>query len=44
MVNATVLKHLLGQPLRGEYRRELVERYPQLNGIVEPAGGDLPLP
>jgi uncharacterized protein YecE (DUF72 family) len=40
VVNATVLKHQLGQPIRGMYRRELVERYPELEGIVEPADED----
>jgi uncharacterized protein YecE (DUF72 family) len=35
VVNATVLKHQLGQPVRGRYRRELVERYPEIEGIVE---------
>ena len=34
VVNATVLKHQLGQPVKGEYRRELVERYPELEPIV----------
>jgi uncharacterized protein YecE (DUF72 family) len=36
VVNATVLKHQLGQPIRGQYRRELVERYPELERMVEP--------
>jgi uncharacterized protein YecE (DUF72 family) len=44
VVNATVLKHQLGQPIRGEYRREMIDRYPELEGIVAPPGGDLPLP
>ncbi len=44
VVNATVLKNQLGQPIRGEYRRELVERYPELDGIVQPAGDDGLLP
>lgn len=34
VVNATVLKHQLGQPLKGEYRREMVQRYPELEPIV----------
>jgi uncharacterized protein YecE (DUF72 family) len=34
VVNATELKHQLGQPLKGEYRRELVDRYPELKAIV----------
>jgi uncharacterized protein YecE (DUF72 family) len=44
VVNATVLKHLLGQPIRGRYRRELLERYPDLEGLVVPEdlGGLLP--
>ena len=34
VVNATELKHELGQPITGEYRTALVERYPVLEGIV----------
>lgn len=34
VVNATVLKHQLGQPVKGEYRREMVKRYPELEPIV----------
>ena len=34
IVNATVLKHQLGMPIEGEYREELVERYPELKGVV----------
>jgi len=41
VVNATVLKHQLGQPVRGEYRREMIDRYPELAGIVALPGGDL---
>lgn len=37
VVNATQLKQLLGEPAHGEYRAELVERYPELNGLVVPA-------
>jgi len=34
VVNATVLKHQLGQPVKGEYRSELVRRYPELEPVV----------
>jgi uncharacterized protein YecE (DUF72 family) len=36
--NAAVLKHQLGQPVRGEYTREMIARYPDLEGIVIPPG------
>ncbi len=36
VVNATVLRQKLGLPVRGEYRAELVDRYPELRGIVSP--------
>jgi uncharacterized protein YecE (DUF72 family) len=39
--NAAVLKHQLGQPVPGEYSREMTARYPDLAGIVSPPG--LPL-
>jgi uncharacterized protein YecE (DUF72 family) len=38
VVNATILKHQLGMAVEGEFRRELVERYPELKGIVRTAG------
>jgi uncharacterized protein YecE (DUF72 family) len=41
VVNAAVLKHLLGDLIPGEYPREMVDRYPELRGIVSTAG--LPL-
>ena len=41
VANAAVLKHLLEQPVPGEYSREIVERYPELQPIVTPSG--LPL-
>ena len=34
VVNATVLKHQLGEPIEGEYREEILERYPELREIV----------
>jgi uncharacterized protein YecE (DUF72 family) len=34
VVNATILKQQLGQPVKGEYREELLERYPELRDIV----------
>jgi uncharacterized protein YecE (DUF72 family) len=38
VANAAVLKHQLNQPLPGEYPREMVERYPELGGIVRVDG------
>ena len=35
VVNAVVMKHMLGEPVKGRYRPELVERYPELKEIVE---------
>jgi uncharacterized protein YecE (DUF72 family) len=35
VANAAILKHRLGQELPGEYPREFVERYPDLEGIVK---------
>jgi uncharacterized protein YecE (DUF72 family) len=37
VVNAVVLKHLAGEPITGNYPPELVERYPDLKGLVETA-------
>jgi uncharacterized protein YecE (DUF72 family) len=34
VVNATVLKHELGQPITGEYRPEMLDAYPELQDIV----------
>ena len=34
VANAAVLKHDLGQLLPGDYSQEMVERYPELKGIV----------
>lgn len=36
VVNATVLKHQLGQPLSGEYRTTMLDAYPELRNIVPP--------
>jgi uncharacterized protein YecE (DUF72 family) len=41
VVNATVLKHQLGQPVSGEYRPELLDAYPELRDVVPPPPGDL---
>ena len=38
VVNATVLKDQLGMPVKGEFREELVERYPELRGRVRIRG------
>jgi uncharacterized protein YecE (DUF72 family) len=37
VVNAAVLKSLVGQPVTGTYPPEMVERYPELKGLVEVA-------
>jgi uncharacterized protein YecE (DUF72 family) len=34
VVNAVMLKAQLGQPIEGEYPPELVERYPEIEGLV----------
>ena len=34
VANAAILKHQLGQELPGEYTEEMVDRYPDLRGIV----------
>ena len=34
VVNAVMLKAQLGEPIEGEYPREMVERYPELEGLV----------
>jgi len=38
VANAAVLKQQLHQPLPGEYPREMVERYPELSGLVRVNG------
>lgn len=38
VVNATVLKHLLDQPVTGEYREEILDAYPELREIVPTTG------
>ncbi len=35
VANAAILKHQLGQPVTGEYPQEIVDRYPDLRGIVK---------
>jgi uncharacterized protein YecE (DUF72 family) len=35
VANAAILKHRLGQEVPGEYPEEMVERYPELDGIVK---------
>jgi uncharacterized protein YecE (DUF72 family) len=34
VANAVTIKKQLGQPIRGEYPPELVERYPEMRGVV----------
>lgn len=34
VVNAVMLKTQLGEPVTGEFPRELVERYPEIAGLV----------
>lgn len=41
VANAAVLKHQLGELVPGTYPREMVERYPELGGVVATSG--LPL-
>lgn len=41
VVNATVLKHQLGQPVTGEYRPAMLDTYPELRDIVPRPLGDL---
>ena len=41
VANAAVLRHQLGDLVPGEYPREMVDRYPELAGIVRTSG--LPL-
>jgi hypothetical protein len=38
VANAAVLRHELDQPLPGEYTREMIDRYPELAGIVRSSG------
>ena len=35
VANAAILKHQLGQPLPGEYPEEMIDRYPDLKGLVK---------
>lgn len=39
VVNAVVMKHLVGEPVTGTYPAELVERYPELQEIVQATRG-----
>jgi uncharacterized protein YecE (DUF72 family) len=39
--NAALLKHALAQPVPGDYPREMLDRYPELDGVVATSG--LPL-
>ena len=41
VANAVILKRKLGQPIRGDYPPALVDRYPELEGVVPTSG--LPL-
>ena len=38
VANAAVLRNEVGQTNPGEYEREMIERYPELNGIVSRSG------
>lgn len=38
VANASVLRHQLGQDVPGEYPREMIDRYPDLAGIVTTGG------
>ncbi|HJR57991.1 MAG TPA: DUF72 domain-containing protein [Vicinamibacterales bacterium] len=35
VANAAILKHQLGQPLPGDYPEEMIDRYPDLKGLVK---------
>ena len=39
VVNAVMLKAQLGEPIEGEYPPEIVERYPELEGLVSDFAG-----
>jgi uncharacterized protein YecE (DUF72 family) len=41
VANAAILKHALDQPVDGDYPREMIARYPELEGVVSSSG--LPL-
>ena len=44
VVNAVMLKAQLGQPIEGAYPRELVQRYPEIEGLVTTSSrGQLPV-
>jgi uncharacterized protein YecE (DUF72 family) len=43
VVNAVMLKAQLGEPIEGEYPPEMIERYPQIKGLVS-AGPSVPVP
>jgi uncharacterized protein YecE (DUF72 family) len=38
VANAAILKHALGQDVRGDFPREMIDRYPDLSGIVRTPG------
>jgi len=44
VVNAVMLKAQLGEPIEGEYPPEIVERYPELEGLVSTSPAPLSLP
>lgn len=44
VANAAILRHQLGEVVPGEYPREMVDRYPELAGIVTTSPGATGLP
>jgi hypothetical protein len=38
VANAAILGHQVGAPVRGDYPRVMVDRYPALAGIVQTSG------
>ncbi len=38
VANAALLKHRVGQPLPGDYPAPIVDRYPELKGVVATSG------
>ena len=43
VANAATLKHELGLPVPGVYRREMLARYPELEGVVTTSPAPTPL-
>jgi uncharacterized protein YecE (DUF72 family) len=35
VVNAAMIKHELGEPVDGDYSKEMIDRYPEIRNIIE---------